>query len=140
MTVLASPLSQCGICFKTVNFGNCPTCSCPSCCPECGGCGQCPAPVSKCNGDKSNNIFFFCGICYLDQLECDQIQYILEHIPVAKKDLLRITNDPELVFLANNIQLIRDDPPESLPIAKLVNGKGTLPFYSVFRGVIDGSL
>jgi hypothetical protein len=54
--------------------------------------------------------------------------------------LLRITNDPELVFLANNIQLIRDDPPESLPIAKLVNGKGTLPFYSVFRGVIDGSL
>jgi len=134
--------STCGVCFKNVNFGNCPNCSFPSRCPECGGCGQCPcpAPTSKCNGDKTNNIFYVNGLCYLDQLECDQIQYILEHIPFAKRDLFRITTDPELLFLANSIQLIRDDPPESLPVAKMINGKGTLPYYLLFRGNIDGSV
>lgn len=92
-----------------------------------------------CNGDKQNNIWFVNGQCRLDQLSYEQVYRILEMNPRAKKDLLRITTDPTLIDLANTVKLMQPDSTDNDVAADLVN-KNTLPFYTQFKGNIDGSI
>jgi len=92
-----------------------------------------------CTGDTKNNIWFVDGQCRLDQLSYDQVFYILSTVPNAKRDLLRITCDKNLVDLANTTKLIQPDSEADKTVTNLVN-RNTIPFYTAFRGNIDGSI
>lgn len=103
-------------------------------------------PCTKCDLDRTNNIWVEKGpfpgddqrpgICLLDTMKPYQIVYTLEHNPRAAKDLLRVSSNPYLVYLATNVTL--------LPTQELVdmeqnygnrNGqKESYPFYGVFAG------
>ena len=90
---------------------------------------------SLCDGDCSKNIWFVNGKCKLDQLTYDQVYYILQRNRSAKKDLLRVTTNPALVFLANQSALIMDPIEEDLRPSNLINNpKKTLPYYTLFKG------
>jgi hypothetical protein len=120
--------------------------------PQCGcarpkpcGCNP-PRPVSKCDLDRTKNIWVehgpnpgdenTPGICLLDTMQEWQVIYVLEHDPRAAKDLLRVTSDPDLIYLAQQVTL--------LPTAELVDmeqstqnregQKESYPFYGVFAG------
>jgi hypothetical protein len=64
------------------------------------------AHCTLCTGDTSNNIFFvprapgFPGRCVLDELTFEQVESVLQRVPCAKKDLMRITDDPILLAMA----------------------------------------
>jgi hypothetical protein len=103
---------------------------------HCGG----TAP-SLCTGDTNCNLWFEQGRCTLDQLTYEQVQFILMRNPHAKADLLRITNDPTLVRMAEEIGLFKDEiEDDKVPYDMVNNPKHTLPFYTLFRGSIDGSI
>jgi hypothetical protein len=104
-----------------------------------------PRPCTKCDRHRKNNIWVeradqpgnkAPGICLLDTMTKSQVIYVLEHDPKAARDLIRVTSDPELLYLARNITL--------LPTALLVDMEQTVlnrsyqpesyPFYGVFAG------
>lgn len=101
---------------------------------------------SLCQGDEKDNIFSvprapgFPNRCILDELTFDQLYTVLLRNPNAKRDLLRITSDPLLISLANEVKLIADPLEDDKIVEKMINGKGTLPFYTQFRGRPDGSI
>lgn len=77
----------------------------------------------------------FPGRCILDELTFEQVWFVLLRNPDAKKDLLRITADPDLIELANQTQLARDPLEDDLRATNLINkGPNSLPFYTLFRG------
>jgi hypothetical protein len=98
-----------------------------------------------CTGDKTNNIFFtskapgFPGRCILDEMSFDDVYWVLQKIPQAKADLIRITSDPTLLALAKDTGLIESPLDESERLAHRENATA-LPFYTMFRGNIDGSI
>ncbi len=106
------------------------------------GSGKC----TVCDGDKTDNIWFqpgppgFPGRCILDELTFEQVYYVLQRVPQAKPDLLRITSDPVLIQLANDSRLVTDEIESNQKAADMINKQGTLPFYTLMRGVIDGSI
>jgi len=104
-----------------------------------------------CSGDiRTPNVWFTppppgftqgVGRCILDELTFGEVYTVLIRNPDAKKDLLRITRDPDVVALANNSQLIQDPLDSDLRATNLINkGPNSLPFYTFFRGNIDGSI
>ncbi len=93
---------------------------------------------SVCTGDCCNNVWIENGKCTLDNLTFDQVWFILGKNPRAKRDLLRITSDPQLIELANNTKLVVDELEDAKVPERLVN-KNTIPFYTVLRGNINGS-
>jgi hypothetical protein len=100
-----------------------------------------------CNGDKSDpcNVWYVNGVCKLDQLTYCQVWAVLERVPRAKADLLKITTDPTLISLANDSRLVSDEIESDQAAADMINkgkgtGAGTLPFYTVLRGNTDGSI
>lgn len=99
----------------------------------------CYQTCTVCTGDKANNIWYVNGQCRLDQLTYAQVYYILQKVPRAKEDLIRITNDPNLIRLANETKPINQDEIDDRRAEKLINGN-TLPFYTVLRGNTDGSV
>lgn len=76
------------------------------------------------------------GICTLDTLQPWQIVYILEHTPRAAKDLLRITSDGYLRYLAQNVSLLSTDELVDVEQAKINRSReaNSIPFYAVFAG------
>lgn len=76
------------------------------------------------------------GICLLDTMTEDQVIYVLERDEVARRDLLTVTTNPDLLNLAATI--VR------LPTAELVDMEqktgnrsdeaASIPFYAIFRG------
>lgn len=99
-----------------------------------------------CDGDRTDNIWFepgppgFPGRCILDELTFEQVYYVLQRVPQAKPDLLRITSDPVLIQLANDSRLITDEIESGQKATDLINRQGTLPFYTLMRGNLDGSI
>lgn len=100
-----------------------------------------------CDGDKSDpcNVWYVNGICKLDQLTYDQVWCVLERVPRAKTDLMKITKDPTLLSLARDSILVSDDIECDKAASDLINkgrapGAGTLPYYTLFRGNSDGSI
>jgi len=72
------------------------------------------------------------GICMLDTLSRAQVIDILQRNPRAKKDLLRVTTDPELVELAQTVQLLQSTN-QSDDQTKQSARQG-LPYYTLFAG------
>lgn len=99
-----------------------------------------------CNKDKHNNIFFvprapgFPGRCILDEMTFEDVHRALATIPRAKQDLLRITDDPELVEMAKESRLVQSEHDDSKAATDMINKRGTLPFYTVFKGNRDGTI
>jgi len=93
-----------------------------------------------CTGDCTNNIWFVNKKCKLDQLTYDQVYFILQRNPNAKADLLRVTNDPHLLELARNSQLIADQFQDNMTPYRVINNPArTLPFYTLFKGNLNGN-
>jgi hypothetical protein len=81
------------------------------------------------------------GRCILDELTFGEVYTVLIRNPDAKKDLFRITQDPDLLALANQSSLIQD-PLDSDAIAtqRINGGPRALPVYNQFFGNLDGSI
>jgi hypothetical protein len=129
------------------------SCSCPNA-PAC-GCGFSMTddvnPIyqvcSVCDGDKSDpcNVWYVNGVCKLDQLTYDQVWAVLERVPRAKADLMKITTDPTLLSLARDAKLVSDEIESDEAASDLINkgrgsGAGTLPYYTLIKGNSDGSI
>jgi len=103
-----------------------------------------PNRCTLCTGDTRNNIFFnprapgYPGKCTLDELTYAQVSIILQRVPKAKEDLMRITDDPTLLTLARNLKLVEDPIDEDERMRKRMT-QNTLPFYTVLKGNIDGT-
>jgi hypothetical protein len=81
------------------------------------------------------------GRCILDELTFGEVYTVLIRNPSAKKDLLRITRDPDLVALAVNSRLSQDPLEADLRATNIINkGPNALPIYTLFNGNIDGSI
>jgi hypothetical protein len=78
------------------------------------------------------------GRCILDELTYEQVYLVLERYPFAKRDLLRITTDPNLVRLANTVKLMVNEHEADQIVMDKFNAR-TLPFYTLFRGNVDGT-
>ncbi len=95
---------------------------------------------SLCDGDCSNNMWFVKGQCRLDQLLYDQVYFILQKNPNAKHDLLKITTDEKLRWMANTTRLVQSTIQEDIrPYNVINNPRNTLPFYTLFRGNVGGN-
>ncbi len=110
-----------------------------------------PNCCTKCTGDHTNNVFWrtgapgFPGKCILDELDFAQLFLVLERYPGAKKDLLRITDDPVLIQLANETKPAGTELEDDQKAADMINkgrgkGPGTLPYYTIMHGNTDGSI
>lgn len=96
---------------------------------------------SLCTGNKVNNIWYQCGQCKLDNLTFEQVEFVLQRNPDAKKDLMRITSDPDLLELARDTKLMADPLEDNkVPYDLINNPKTTLPYYTIMRGNTDGSI
>lgn len=104
-----------------------------------------PNQCTLCTGDTSNNMFFvprapgYPWRCVLDEMTYDQVSYVLERIPGAKEDLIRITDDPILLKMARDSELIESPIDDNERVRKRLNSN-SLPMYTVLRGNIDGSV
>jgi hypothetical protein len=97
--------------------------------------------ASLCTGDLVDNIWYQDGVCKLDQLTYDQVEFVLLRNPDAKRDLLRVTSDPTLIQLAHETGLVADEIEDGMIAYRIINNpKQTLPFYTVLRGNIDGTI
>ncbi len=107
-------------------------------------CNPNPAAGSLCTGDKSNNMFFVNGQCKLDQMTYEQVIRVIESVPDGRNDLSRITNDEILLDLAQTVKPADEEIKQSNAIVDLINrggsSAGTIPFYTVLRGRIDGGI
>ena len=104
-------------------------------------CDNCrSAPGTLCDGDCADNIWFVNGKCLLDNLTYDQVYFVLQRNPNAKKDLLRVTTDRNLLELARQSRLIMDTIQDDMSPYRVINNPArTLPFYTLFRGNLNGS-
>lgn len=104
-----------------------------------------PTHFTVCTGDLTNNIFFipkapgYPGRAILDEMTYDQVHNALLTLPAAKKDLLRITDDPTLIAMANETKLVVSEFTEGDNTQRKFM-QGTLPYYTILRGNWDGHL
>jgi hypothetical protein len=104
-----------------------------------------PNNCTLCTGDTSDNIFFvprapgYPPKCVLDELTYSQVWILLQRVPKAKSDLLRITDDPILVRMAESSKLVESPHDEDERMRKKLH-ENSLPMYTVLKGNIDGSL
>src|SRR5271170_937866 len=121
---------------------NPPKCGCPN--PKPCGCNP-PKPCTKCDANRRKNIWVeradqpgnkAPGICLLDTMTKAQVIYVLEHDPRAARDLLRVTTDPELRYLAQNVTLL--PTMELADMEQSVQNQNykpeSYPFYGIFAG------
>lgn len=103
---------------------------------------ECPtttAPATKCNGDRTNNVWIDGGnpetgeggVCLLDTLQECQVIWIIERDERARADLLRVTDDERLLELGNTIARL---PTINSSDAQMKGQNSYVPFYSVFKG------
>lgn len=74
------------------------------------------------------------GICMLDTMTRAQVISVIEADDVARADLKRVTSDPCLLELANNVQKLPTEEPGDTLQRELGRQADSIPFYSVFRG------
>ena len=81
------------------------------------------------------------GRCILDELTFGEVYTVLVRNPDAKRDLLRITDNEDLVILANNSRLMQDPIDADQRVTNVINkGKNSLPIYTLFRGNLGGGI
>lgn len=104
---------------------DCPSdCTCETCCP----CE--PVCRSNCDGDTTNNYWVEGQVCLLDTLRVDQIEYIIERNPFARKDLARVTKNPALLALLDRTKML---PPADNPTKTSVSVNADA-YYTIFQG------
>lgn len=98
-----------------------------------------------CTGDKTNNIFYvpraagYPWRCVLDELTYEQVASVIQRVPGAKEDLMRITDDPILLAMARDLELVESPIEENERMRKRLHAN-SLPMYTVLKGNIDGSI
>jgi hypothetical protein len=103
-----------------------------------------PAHCTLATGDTTNNIFFvprapgYPPRCVLDELTYEQVAIILQRVPCAKADLMRITDDQILLEMARDSRLIESPLDEDERMRKKMH-ENTLPIYTVLNGNFDGT-
>lgn len=132
---------------------SCSTCSGNSCkCKKVTPCScqavpcVCQPFCTKCNRDTKDNVWVergdnpgsenAPGICLLDTLNEAQVIDIVSRDECARKDLLRVTDDPRLIQIAKTTKRLPTTEEADLQ-QKWVNkneAPAGNPFYAVFRG------
>jgi len=141
--------SICTICNSNPCTCTCVTCGCYPC-----GCGipmdmqdvvnANPYSSTVCDRNTSNNIWFqsdqpgFPGRCKLDLLTYSQVHRVLQRVPRAKRDLLNITTNQNLIRLANTTPIIIPPQEDNLKAQRSIL-KNSLPYYTVLKGNTDGT-
>ncbi len=101
---------------------------------------SCQNPT-KCNRDRRNNVWVegnvddetgLGGICMLDTLTTDQVAGVLQHNETARGDLVRVTDDPELLYLAANVPRLPTAEPAD---EEMKHFKPPVPpYYALYKG------
>lgn len=105
----------------------------------------CKNECTVCTRDTSDNLWFqpqapgYPGRCILDELTYDDVYQVLLRNPNAAPDLMRITDDQNLLSLARVVKVEQDPIEDDKKFADRINAN-TLPFYTVLAGNIDGSI
>lgn len=103
-------------------------------------CNPNPSACTLCNLEFAQpNVWWEAGRCTLDQIDYEIVIRVLSHVPIAKSDLLKITDDPILVSLANTVHLTEPEQIENDQIRRRISGANSIPYYTVLRGNIDGT-
>ncbi len=98
-----------------------------------------------CSLNTQDNIWFvprapgFPGRCILDELTYADVYWVLMKNPKAAEDLKKITEDPTLLKLANEVKLVEYPMKDSDEVQKRLNAN-SIPFYTVLRGNSDGTI
>ena len=95
-----------------------------------------------CDGDRVNNVWIEGGnretgeggVCLLDNLTQDQVIYCVERDETARKDLKRVTHNPELLNLAETTPRLSTLEPMDVEQSEINNNNFTCPYYQAFRG------
>lgn len=104
-------------------------------------CTPCATSGSKCTGDRRNNAWVagdvdpltgLGGVCLLDQLTEEEIGCVLQKNAIARKDLPKITSDPEILGLLEKYKLLSPDWPAEVEMNRL--GAGPAPLYYTLMG------
>lgn len=101
-----------------------------------------PRPRTFCDRDRKNNVWIEGvvdengngGICMLDTMSRAQVISVIECDPVARADLKRVTSDPCLLELAEQVQPLPTEEPGDVLQKEMGRQADSIPFYSVFRG------
>lgn len=72
------------------------------------------------------------GICMLNTMTREQVIYVLQHNPRARRDLPRVTSNPDLLQLLAEVPLLPTI--NSGDVQQRKAARQGLPFYTVFRG------
>jgi hypothetical protein len=109
------------------------------------GCDQTPVTcetprTTYCDRDRKNNVWIEGGdpatgeggVCLLDNMHREQVVYILERDEIARRDLARVTSDPELQEMALTVPRLATKE-EADTIQEKANAN-TMPFYTAFAG------
>lgn len=101
------------------------------------GCDPCQTglgpPLTLADGDTTNNYWMEGSACMLDTMTRDQVIYVLQRNPIARKDLARITTCKDLLDLLDLVPLLPTTQ-EDDEVMKTLNQGDSLPFYTIFRG------
>lgn len=86
--------------------------------------------------ERDGNIPDAPGICLLDTMNEDQVINSISRDERARKDLLRVTSDPRLLYLAGVVPPLGTDESEDGTMKQFnANNKPeSIPFYAIFRG------
>lgn len=78
----------------------------------------------------------YTGICMLDTMTDDQIIYTLIHDDKAREDLAKITTDPTLLAMVQEVPKLpgQSETDREQALVNMPHEIGTAPLYSVFRG------
>lgn len=123
-------------------------CGCPGGCSfvdPCASVNPDPNCGSKCNQNKTNNIWYvpdqpgFDCKCKLDNMTYGQVISVLEHVPFSAQQLAAITDDPCLLLLARTIKLVVAEQEDDQIAEDRINAN-SLPYYTEFQGSMDGSV
>ena len=97
--------------------------------------------TTYCDLDRTNNVWVEgvvdvengkLGICMLDQMSYEQIVYVLQHDPRARRDLPKFTSDPELLALLDTIPLLGTTLESDQKTR--ASARTGLPYYTQFQG------
>ncbi len=98
---------------------------------------------SRCNGDRRNNCWVEGpvdpitgegGVCLLDNLSEEDIISVLEVMPMARQDLLKVTTDADLLALANNITSLSTQEEMDVLQNQVNRHAESIPMYTQFNG------
>ena len=116
-------------------------------CPQANNCGSCPTePVrtTYCDRDTKDNVWVerdgnipdAVGICLLDTMNERQIIDVVSRNAQARRDLFRVTSDPDLLNLARTLPPLEtgEEMDEEQSEFNRNDEPASIPFYAIFKG------